>query len=149
MDYIILTYNELADNGGLFECKVTGLRNGFFSFPRSQVVLGNAIGRKAVLFLILWRMRSRYRRVDSDGIYFRTATVAGSIPVFIGTDACGVLIDALDFCRKHKGLRLYACVIMEKHVHLVAEAAELSQVVQCFALLLASVKKRLDQKVSL
>ena len=65
-------------------------------------------------------MRSRYRRVDSDGIYFRTATVAGSIPVFIGTDACGVLIDALDFCRKHKGLRLYACVIMEKHVHLVA-----------------------------
>ena len=94
-------------------------------------------------------MRWRYRLVESDGLYFLTATVAGWIPVFIGTDACGVLIDGLDFCRKHKGLRLYACVIMENHVHLVAEAAELSRVVQSLVLLLASVKKRLDRTVSL
>ena len=40
------------------------------------------------------------------------------------------MINALDFCRKNKGLRLYAYVIMENHVHLVAEAPDLSRVVQ-------------------
>jgi len=77
-------------------------------------------------------MRSRYRIVDSEGLYFLTATVVEWIPAFIGTEPCGVLIDALDFCRKQKGLRLYAYVIMENHLHLVAQADELSRVVQSF-----------------
>lgn len=77
-------------------------------------------------------MRSRYTVVDSEGIYFLTATVIEWIPAFIGTDVCDMLIKALAFCRKEKRLRLYAYVIMENHVHLVAEAPDLSGVMQSF-----------------
>ena len=54
------------------------------------------------------------------------------IPLLIAPDACRVVIDALDFCRKQKGLRLYAYVIMDNHIHLVAQADELSRVIQSF-----------------
>ena len=77
-------------------------------------------------------MHSRYTVVDSEGVYFLTATVIEWIPVFIGKDACAILTDALSFCRKQKGLRLYAYVLMENHVYLVAEAPEISGVMQSF-----------------
>ncbi|HNR32907.1 MAG TPA: transposase [Candidatus Hydrogenedentes bacterium] len=63
---------------------------------------------------------------------FLTATIIEWIPVFIGQDACDIVIDALRFCRAHKGLRLYAYVVMENHIHLVAEAPDLGQVVRDF-----------------
>ncbi|NIA12861.1 MAG: transposase [Nitrospiraceae bacterium] len=77
-------------------------------------------------------MRSRYRVVESSGVYFLTATVVEWVPVFIADDACCIVTAALDFCRLHKGLRLYAYVIMENHIHLVAEAPDLIRVVQAF-----------------
>ena len=77
-------------------------------------------------------MRSRYTIVESEGIYFLTSTIVEWIPVFVGKAPCQILIDALDFCRKNKGLRIYAYVIMENHFHLVAEAPDLSAVLQSF-----------------
>jgi len=77
-------------------------------------------------------MRSRYRIVESDGIYFLTATVNEWIPVFIGRDFCDIIIAALRFCRAHKGLRIYAYVVMENHMHLVGEAPDLGRVMQDF-----------------
>ncbi|MBI2431931.1 MAG: transposase [Candidatus Hydrogenedentes bacterium] len=77
-------------------------------------------------------MRSRYRMVDSEGLYFLTSTVVEWLPAFIGSRECEILLESLAFCRKDKGLRLYAYVIMENHLHLVAEAPDLSGVVQSF-----------------
>ena len=81
-------------------------------------------------YLIL--MRSRYTIIESEGIYFLTATIVSWLPVLIGDDACRLIRDSLSFCRKNKSLRLYAYVIMENHVHLVAEAPELSGCMQSF-----------------
>lgn len=77
-------------------------------------------------------MRSRYTIVESEGVYFLTATIVNWLPVIIGEAACSVIVESLRFCRKNKGLRLYAYVIMENHLHLVAEAPELSRCMQSF-----------------
>ncbi len=77
-------------------------------------------------------MRSRYTFAHPDGIHFLTATVVDWIPVFATRESSQILVDALKFCRTNKGLRLYAYVLMENHLHLVAEAPELSRVIQSF-----------------
>jgi len=70
--------------------------------------------------------------VDSEGIYFITCTVIEWIPALIYKADHDILADALTYSRREKGLRLYAYVIMENHLHLVAEAPNLSEVVQSF-----------------
>ena len=77
-------------------------------------------------------MRSRYTIVESEGVYFFTATIVNWLPVLIGEAACSLVLESLQFCRRNKGLRLYAYVIMENHLHLVAEAPELSRCMQSF-----------------
>jgi REP element-mobilizing transposase RayT len=77
-------------------------------------------------------MRSRYKIVESDGIYFATSMIVEWIPVFTARPYFDIICDSLAFCRKTKGLRLYAYVIMENHLHLVAEAPDLSGVIQSF-----------------
>lgn len=75
-------------------------------------------------------MRSRYTIVDSEGIYFLTATIVNWIPVFISSEACALLLESLRFCRENKGLRLYAYVVMDNHIHLIAEAPEIGRCIQ-------------------
>jgi putative transposase len=77
-------------------------------------------------------MLSPYRIIDPECAYLLTCTVVELMPAFIGQDACGILLDSLTYCRKHKGLKLYAYVIMENHIHLVAQAPDLDEVIQRF-----------------
>ncbi len=77
-------------------------------------------------------MRSRYTFIESDGIYFLTATVVEWLPVFTAPDAFAIITDSLTFCRKHKGLRLYAYVILENHLHLLAGAPDITRTIQSF-----------------
>jgi len=77
-------------------------------------------------------MRSRYTIVESEGIYFLTATIVDWLPVFTTSSECEIILDALLFCRKNKGLRLYAYVLLDNHLHLVAEAPDLSRCIQSF-----------------
>lgn len=77
-------------------------------------------------------MRSRYTIVESEGIYFLTNTIVSWLPVFTSIDMCSLILESLLFCRKNKGLRLYAYVIMENHIHLVAEAPDLGRCMQAF-----------------
>ncbi len=77
-------------------------------------------------------MRSRYKIVESDGIYFLTATIIEWIPTLTGTDVCDDIVASLGYCRQHKALRLYAYVILDNLMHLVAEAPDLIGVVRSF-----------------
>ena len=52
-----------------------------------------------------------------------------------GSNTNKLLLIAFDFCRKNKGLELYAYVIMTNHIHLIARAKEpylLSNIVRDF-----------------
>lgn len=75
-------------------------------------------------------MRSRYTITESEGLYFLTITIVDWLPVFVGTAPCEIALESLLFCRKEKELRLYAYVLMDNHVHLVAEAPDLTGCVQ-------------------
>jgi REP element-mobilizing transposase RayT len=77
-------------------------------------------------------MRSRYKIVESEGIYFVTSTIVEWIPVFTSAPYFEIVTQSLAYCRQHKGLRLYAYVILDNHLHLVADVPDLSGVLQAF-----------------
>ena len=77
-------------------------------------------------------MRSRYTIVDSEGVYFLTSSIVEWIPALIGRDILDMMVESLSYCRKKKGLRLYAYVLMENHIHMIAAAPELGKVIQSF-----------------
>lgn len=77
-------------------------------------------------------MRSRYKIYENDDTHFLTATIKDWIPVFTHPEACQIIIDSLAFCREHNGLQLYAYVIMDNHIHLIARAPGLNNTIQSF-----------------
>lgn len=69
-------------------------------------------------------MGSRYKIRDPLGYYFVTFTVIGWVDLFIRDAYRQCLLDSLCYCRKDKGLRLHAYVIMTSHLHLIVSAVE-------------------------
>jgi REP element-mobilizing transposase RayT len=55
---------------------------------------------------------------------FITCTVVGWVDVFTRKQYRDIVIESLDFCRKTKGLRIYAYVIMSNHLHLIVQARQ-------------------------
>ncbi len=77
-------------------------------------------------------MRSRYTIKEPGGPYFITCTIVNWIPIFTRKAYFDNLLDSLQFCRQHKGLKVYACVIMDTHLHLVAAADKLADIIRDF-----------------
>jgi putative transposase len=77
-------------------------------------------------------MRSRNRFHSPHGTYFVTCTVVAWLPVFTTAARCEILTDALQYCRAHKGLKIYAWVILDNHFHAVLAAPDLSRVLADF-----------------
>ena len=75
-------------------------------------------------------MRSRYRIIDPDGIYFITSTIVEWIPVFTKREYFEIIVDSLKFAKKKKDLKLYSFVILDNHFHLIISADEISKTVQ-------------------
>jgi REP element-mobilizing transposase RayT len=73
-------------------------------------------------------MRSRYSVREKERAHFVTSTIVDWLPVFTTGACCEILAGSLDFCRREKGLQLYAWVIMENHFHAVVHAADLPRV---------------------
>jgi REP element-mobilizing transposase RayT len=65
-------------------------------------------------------MSERYKTYEG-GLFFVTLTVVGWIDVFTRREYSDVLVDNLNYCIAHKGLRVYAYCIMPSHVHMIAE----------------------------
>lgn len=61
----------------------------------------------------------RYRIVAGVGLYYVTFTIVEWLPVFIDEAACKIVTDSLNFCVKHKSLRVNAYVIMPTHLHAI------------------------------
>ena len=70
--------------------------------------------------------RSRYRIVEQDHPYFLTCTVVNWVPLFTRPPIVQYLLDALIFLQKERNLRLYGYVILENHLHLIAQAPDLA-----------------------
>ena len=73
-------------------------------------------------------MRSRYRILERDHSHFITATTVAWLPIFTTAARCDVLVDAFEYCRQHKSLKLYAWVILDTHFHAIVAAPRLERV---------------------
>ena len=61
----------------------------------------------------------RYRIVEDVGLYYVTFTVVEWLPVFINETACRIVTESLNFCIRHKYLKVNAYVIMPTHLHAI------------------------------
>ena len=67
-------------------------------------------------------MARRYKVFDKTPCYFITCSTVWWTPIFISSETCDVIIDSLSYCRKHKGLHVFAYVIMPIHFHGIVSA---------------------------
>jgi putative transposase len=71
-------------------------------------------------------MRSRYRINEHECAHFVTSTVVEWLPVFTTAPCSDIIVRSLEYCREHKGLRVYAWVILDNHFHAVVSAPNLT-----------------------
>ena len=65
---------------------------------------------------------SRYRIEDQRGLNYLTLTVVDWVDVFTRPINKQILISSLKYCQEHKGLNIFAYVVMSNHIHLIASA---------------------------
>ena len=70
--------------------------------------------------------RSRYKFIDVISPHFMTCTVLHWIPVFTRRETVSILLDSLRFL-KDEGLKLHSYVILENHLHLIAQSEQLDR----------------------
>ena len=67
-------------------------------------------------------MSRKYKFHNAEGVYFVSFAVNGWVDVFTRNEYKDILIKNLEYCRKHKGLEIFAWCIMTNHVHLIIRA---------------------------
>jgi putative transposase len=73
-------------------------------------------------------MRSRYRVLELEQAHFITGTTVAWLPIFTTAARCDILVEAFEYCRRHKALKLYAWVILDTHFHAIVAAPILARV---------------------
>jgi putative transposase len=77
--------------------------------------------------------RTRYQFLPGDSFpYFLTATAVNWLPLFSSPDITSILLDSLNFLIAQQRLVLYAYVIMENHIHLIASGENLTKEISNF-----------------
>ena len=76
--------------------------------------------------------RSRYIITEPNKPHFLTCTVQEWLPVFTRQDTVKILLDSWLYQRQHQGLKLYGYVILENHIHFIAQAERLDLCVRQF-----------------
>jgi REP-associated tyrosine transposase len=77
-------------------------------------------------------VRTRYRINSPDLPHFVTSTVVEWLPIFTSEAYCDILVRSLLYCRHHKGLKIYAWVILDNHIHAILAAPKLSRAIADF-----------------
>ncbi len=70
--------------------------------------------------------RSRYQFSETNVPHFMTCTVLHWIPVFTRPETVIILLDSLTHLVRN-GLKLYAFVVLENHLHLIAQSDQLDR----------------------
>ena len=79
-------------------------------------------------------MSTGYKLTDKEGLYFLTFQIVGWVDIFTRKEYRDIVIESFKYCQKHKGLNLFAYVIMSNHIHLLAqsELGDLSGLIRDF-----------------
>ena len=76
--------------------------------------------------------RSRFKIYETEFPYFMTSTVVDWQPVFIVPDVVEIIFDSLKYLQTEKKVKILGYVIMENHLHLIAQSQDLSRHLQQF-----------------
>ncbi len=76
--------------------------------------------------------RSRYTITEADKPHFMTCTVIEWLPVFTRPETVNILLDCWQYQRQNMGLKLYGYVVLENHLHFIAQAPDLNKCVSSF-----------------
>jgi putative transposase len=82
-------------------------------------------------------MRTRYRIFDTAKPHFMTVTVNGWLPVFTKPETVVIVLESWRYLIKNDSFLLYAYVILENHIHLIASAPDLANVMKRFKMFTA------------
>ena len=67
-------------------------------------------------------MPTGYQIQDQDRLHFVTLQVVEWVDIFTRQKYRDIIIDALNYCSRHKALEIYGYVIMSNHIHLLARS---------------------------
>jgi REP element-mobilizing transposase RayT len=76
--------------------------------------------------------RSRYKIYEPTHPHFLTCTILNWLPIFTRKESVGIIIDSLKYLQREEGLKLYAYVILENHIHLVAQSDDIGRSMRHF-----------------
>ena len=71
--------------------------------------------------------RSRYKIYEPTHPHFLTCTVSHWLPIFTNTQSVQIVIDSLEYLKKSDNLTIFAYVILENHLHLVANSDDINK----------------------
>ena len=79
-------------------------------------------------------MSTGYQIDDQSAMYFLTLTVVDWVDIFTRKIYRDIVLESLTYCRTHKGLEIWAYVVMSNHLHLIVSAKHnnLSAVIRDF-----------------
>jgi len=76
--------------------------------------------------------RSRYTITEPDKPHFMTCMVMEWLPVFTRPETVQIVLDSWRYQKENEGLRLYGYVVLENHLHFIAQAKNLNKCVSSF-----------------
>ena len=76
--------------------------------------------------------RTRYRIFEGRQPYFLTCSIVGWLPAFTRPQFVEFIYDSWKFAQQNRDLKLFGYVVMENHLHMIAAAPELSDVIKRF-----------------
>ncbi|MFW6127411.1 MAG: REP-associated tyrosine transposase [Thermodesulfobacteriota bacterium] len=91
-------------------------------------------------------MRSCYKIFDHGPPHFLTHTVVAWVPVFTRRPYFDLILQTLSFCRQNKGLKLFAWVVLDNHMHLLVSGDQVPKIMKEFKSFTAREVIRLAQE---
>lgn len=64
----------------------------------------------------------------NDELYFITSTVVDWVDIFTRPKYKHIILESLVYCQEHKGLKIYAWVLMSNHLHMIVSSGSQSSV---------------------
>ena len=71
--------------------------------------------------------RSRYTIYQPNAPHFLTCTIINWVPVFTRPDTVQIILDSFSYLQNNHEVKLYGYVILENHLHWIAQAPDLSK----------------------
>lgn len=76
--------------------------------------------------------RSRYKIYETEYPYFLTGSIVQGIPLFANSEIAQIILEGLQFLQESRDVEVYAYVIMENHIHLIASDDDLPKKLKNF-----------------